>query len=124
VLQRLSSEGAFEGILASDADRARLRAWLDAESQRLETERLELEQLGEDIQRERAEVENAPPDAARVNAYNQRAIDGNARVERHRRELDHFNTEVARYNLMLVYPDGIDEQAMIKPKTAAGGGRQ
>jgi hypothetical protein len=116
-LQRLSSEGAFEGLVATDADRARLRAWLDGESRRLEVERQELERLGAEIQRERAEIENSGGDAARRDAYNQRAIDGNARADRHRRDLEHFNDEVSRYNLMLVYPDGIDEQSLIRQRT-------
>jgi SprT-like family len=140
VLRRLSDEGAFEGILASDGERARLRAWLDAESTRLDTERQEMDRTGTDLERDRLDVERALLDLAgradaapaqgsgrpsemevaevdsRRDAYNQRAADANARAARYRDDLNHFNTEVARYNLMLVYPDGIDELDLVTPK--------
>jgi hypothetical protein len=138
VLRRLSREGAFAGIVASDEERAALRTWLDAEGARLESERQALQQLDADIQRERAEVENsvaglnarmnAGQDVseseiaavnARRDAYNQRATDANARVERDRRDHETLNREVARYNLMLVYPDGAD----VDPPAAATPGR-
>jgi hypothetical protein len=149
VLRRLSDERAFEGIVASDAERASLRAWLDAESVRLDAEREEMDRLGGDIDRDRAEVErelgdlnarvtaaNAEgrgwPDArdvsavqSRRDAYNQRATDANVRTERDKTDLAVFNGQVMRYNLMLSYPDGLDEQALVKPKAAASraGGR-
>jgi len=140
VLRRLSVEGAFKGIVASDEDRERLKAWLDAESARLDAERDALQQLDGEIQRERAGVERrvgelnqrvaeanaqrsgwpSEGDVAAVNAlrdaYNQRAIEANARVERHRQDHEYFNREVARYNLMLVYPDGIDEEHVVRPR--------
>jgi hypothetical protein len=89
-LQRLSSAGAFEGIAASHDDRARLRAWLDEEATRLEDERAAVEAL-------RSEV--TPENAA---AFNDR-------LRRDQDDLAHFNAEVTRYNLMIVYPDGFDE---------------
>lgn len=140
VLRRLSLEDAFEGIVASDEERERLKAWLDTESARLDAERQALQQLDAEIQRERAEVERAvsdlnarigqanvqrggwPPDedaaavTAKRDAYNQRAIDANARVERHRLDHEYFNREVARYNLMLVYPDGVDQEQLVRPR--------
>jgi SprT-like family len=141
VLRRLSSEGAFEGILASDEERESLRAWLDAESARLDDEQQAMIRLGEEIERERHEIEqlivglNARASAAggqgggpveselaaatsRRLAYNDRATDANARSARDRADLEHFNAEVARYNLMLVYPDGVDVRAMLKPRSA------
>jgi hypothetical protein len=45
----------------------------------------------------------------------------NARVERGREALAHFNREVARYNLMAVYPDGIDEESRVSPKAPPPG---
>jgi hypothetical protein len=140
VLRRLSNEGAFEGILASDEERENLRAWLDAESARLDAEQQEMIRLGEEIERERHEVERLIADlnarasaangqgsgpteselaaaAARRLAYNDRAIDANTRSARDRADLEHFNAEVARYNLMLVYPDGVDARAMRKPRS-------
>ena len=142
-LRRLADEGAFEGVVASDEERVNLRTWLDAESERLDFERSELERLSGEIERDRAEVERTLADLrtrmnpanrqsgdwpsesdvaaanAKREAYNQRAVDTNDRIERDRADLDHFNREVARYNLMLVYPDGLDERALVKPKDPA-----
>ena len=142
VLRRLAAEGAFEGIRASDDEKARLRAWLDAESARLDRERAEMDQVSGDIERERAEVDrdladlnaritaaNAavrgwPPPAevddvtSRRDRYNQHAMDANARVDRNRADLAEFNAEVARYSLMVSYPDGLDEGSIVKPKPA------
>jgi hypothetical protein len=128
VLQRLSREGAFEGIAASGAEREQLHAWLDAESARLDAERKEMDQFGADINAERGEIERAlaKPDrsaeataalTARLDAYNQRAVEANDRSERDRADVEHFNHEVERYNLMLVYPDGMDVRAQVSPKS-------
>jgi SprT-like family protein len=141
VLKRLSKEGAFEGILASDEERESLKSWLDAESARLDAEQQEMTRLSEEIERERREVEQlmadlearvragttqgsaAPSDVeldaatARRLAYNDRATDANTRASRDRAALEHFNNEVARYNLMLVYPDGVDARALLKPRS-------
>lgn len=135
VLKNLSDEGAFEGIVSTDEERAKLRAWLDEESKRLDAEARYMEGVGKDIEQQRADVEaaiaelNARPDGA-VNAkaaiieklrdsYNERAVDANARNEQDRADLEHFNKEVARYNLMLVYPDGFDAGGRVSPKAAA-----
>ncbi len=149
VLHRLSSEGAFEGIEASPEERAALRAWLDAENARLDADRIDLDMLDRDIARERGELErdladhNARVEAAntegrsgptaaeaqaldvRRQAFNQRVTEANRRLEDGRRALAHFNAEVKRYNLMLVYPDGLDDAPMVAPRTAgpAAGGR-
>jgi hypothetical protein len=131
ILRRLSAENAFEGIVASDEERTNLRGWLDAEAARLEAEQAAVTQEGAEIERERAELEsglsslttrmNTPsaPTAAEVSAYNARRERYNwrvtqtqARVERGRADRTHFNHEVDRYNLMLVYPDGMDAGAM------------
>jgi hypothetical protein len=142
VLRRLSAEGAFEGIRASDDEKAGLRAWLDAESVRIDRERSEMDQLSGDIERERAEVDRELADLnARITAanaagrgwpasgevdavtsrrdlYNQHATDANARIERDRADLAEFNLRVNRYNLMVSYPDGLDEESIVKPKPA------
>jgi hypothetical protein len=114
VLERLADEGAFVGVVASDDERAQLRHWLDAESARLERERLELEQVGPEIARERVEVERllAGSDSvaeveARRDAYNRRAADANDRADRYRQALAEFEKQTQRYNLMVVYPDGL-----------------
>jgi len=141
VLRRLAQEGAFEGLVSNDEDRTNLRAWLDAESARLDTERADLDRVGAEIERDRVEVERAladlnaqmtaanaqgqgwPPQTevaaitGKRDDYNRRAIDANERIERDRADVAHFNREVARYNLMLVYPDGLDEKALMKTRT-------
>jgi hypothetical protein len=134
-LQRLASEGAFTGIVADDAVRTSLRAWLDEEASRLDADANEVRREGEEIERERAELERAfaeinarssggPPTReevdrlnARRDAYNRRVEDANLRTERGRAALAEFNKQVERYNLMLVYPDGIDEEDLVKPRT-------
>jgi hypothetical protein len=73
-LKRLADAGAFEGIAASDEEKASLKAWLDAESARIHSEQADVESV------------------------------------------EHFNHEVARYNLMIVYPDGFDEVPVTQPK--------
>jgi hypothetical protein len=139
-LRRLSNEGAFTGIPTSDEQRAALRVWLDTEAARLDAEQEALAQLAEQIERERADVEAAldrverrredgglPSAAAlsdadrasleaRREAYNQRAMEANRRIAHNRRDLERFNDEVARYNLMLVYPDGVDQHQIRAPK--------
>jgi hypothetical protein len=148
-LRRLATEGAFEGVWASDVDKANLKSWLDAESARLDAERAEMDQLGAEIERERVEVDRDLADLnARITAanaqgsgwpaqgdvdavtsrrdrYNARAADANTRLERDRTDLAQFNREVSRYNLMVAYPDGLDEASLVAPKPAPsrpGGG--
>lgn len=123
VLRRLSAEGAFEGLVATDEDRAQLRGWLDAEQARLDAEAEALDALDARLQSERLEVESARADpAGRSNpqhaalvaslrdAYNRRAAEATSRVEQLRRDRAVLNREIARYNLMLVYPDGVDDE--------------
>src|SRR6185503_18614898 len=59
LLERLAREGAFVGIPASEDERTRLRAWLDAESARLDWERQDMARAGAEIDLERAAVESA-----------------------------------------------------------------
>jgi predicted SprT family Zn-dependent metalloprotease len=142
VLRRLSEEGAFEGILADVTERTNLRAWLDAESARLDDEHAAMTQLTKEIEDERVSIER---DVAELNAritrppaeggprpgqpeidamnrrrdvYTDRANAAAARGERDNTDLAEFNRQVSRYNLMLVYPDGVDEDALLKPKPA------
>jgi hypothetical protein len=144
VLARLAKAGAFEGIAAGDDERRNLRAWLDAESARLDDERRAVEGIGDEISRERAELDaaiaafnaraqesGAAQSAADAGAleqrrqrFNERVISMNERLDRDRGDLEHFNREVARYNLMMAYPDGLDEESVVRVKTAlprAGG---
>ncbi len=142
VLRRLSEEGAFSGIIATDDERAALRTWLEDEAARLDTEHEAMLVEAADIERERAEVEalladlNARIAAAaaagvpgpsqrevdavnlRREAYNHRVVETNDRAARDRADLAHFNQQVERYNLMVLYPDGMDEEDVVKPRTA------
>jgi hypothetical protein len=132
-LRRLAEAGAFEGIASSDMERTVLRRWLDTESTRLQGERSALEEVGSEIDRERASLDR---DIAALNAeiaaanagrhtgpspeamreleerrtrFNQLVVETNARLERRRTDAAMFDREVARYNLMVTYPDGIDD---------------
>ena len=141
-LRRLAEEHAFEGIAADDEERAALRAWLDRESARLERDQREVESMGASIDAERATFErdladlkvrsNSPnqPTPAEFDAMqtrgdrlNDRVREINERIERGRQALAHFNDEIARYNLMIVYPDGLDETGVMPSRSAAGGAR-
>lgn len=126
VLRRLSAEGAFEGLVATEDERATLRAWLDAEAVRIDADGRALEALDVRLRADLAEVERAmasvaqgasPDEVARVtmlrDAYNERATDANARVAQHQRDRERLASEAARYNLMIVYPDGMDAEAFV-----------
>ena len=90
-LRRLSAAGAFEGMPASDEDKAALRQWLDAESARLAAEKEAIDRMTVDPSQDRASL--------------------NDRIARDHDDVELFNREVTRYNLMIVYPDGFDEDS-------------
>jgi hypothetical protein len=77
VLRRLAMEGAFEGLPSAPQERAALRNWIDQEKARLATEDAALRQSMDE-----------------------------ARLDRVRADRERLNQEIARYNLMIVYPDG------------------
>ena len=119
VLRRLSVEGAFVGVVASDEERGRLRDQLDQEAARLDAEAIELETLNAELERERTEVERALAGlgastsqdvvaqvVARRDAFNDRAAQAARRAERHARDRESLAAEVTRYQLMIAYPDG------------------
>lgn len=109
VLHRLSVEGAFEGLVATHDERVQLRAWLDHESRRLDAETAALEAIDLELTRERPGVEYDP---GRLEAFNTRVAAANARLEQLRRDREAYLRAVDRYNLMLVYPDGLAEEAV------------
>jgi len=128
VLQRLSLEHAFEGIAADPATRDALHKWLEAESARLDTERREMDVLDRALKEDGAalnhqiETFNGQPERpgadaqvldARREQFNQQLAELNLRLGRMRDDLAHFNAEVARYNLMITYPDGLDDSETI-----------
>ena len=127
-LERLAKERAFEGIVASEQERQALRAWLDAESGRLDEQGRVLQREADALKDERAAVEEdfaranamssegrpisgaAVQDlAARKQAYNDRVDEAAALSERAHADVAVFNRQVERYNLMLLYPDGLDD---------------
>ncbi len=124
LLKRLFDEGAFEGAVATDEDRRRLRSWLDAESARLLADRDAMARRGRELEQERVDLQRtlgaagpldqAGADAlnARREAYNSNAIAANEEVDRHQNAVAFLNREIERYNLMLKYPDGLDEAEM------------
>jgi hypothetical protein len=126
-LKRLAGEGAFRAIAADPEERARLRAWIEAESARLEADQRAAVREAAEIDREAAELEAwlaalTPADDAgsaehrtsvdvfnaRREAYNRRVGAANLRAERGRADVADFNQQVERYRLMLAYPDGKD----------------
>jgi DNA-directed RNA polymerase subunit RPC12/RpoP len=136
-LERLADAGAFAGIVATDEERRSLKAWLDRENARLDAEGDAVRQEDQEIERDRAEldaaidamnarIQSAPvdrPSAAEIDALESRREAFNVRVAAIRERatdaraaLAEFNRQVERYNLMLVYPDGLDESSLVTAK--------
>ena len=132
-LRRIFHDGCFHAIWASAEEQASLKVWIDAERTRLDAGRLQVSaqsaaiklaadevertfiELNERIRMansagsgwpHRNEVERAERQRADANngilAYNAAA----GAIES---DQAHFNEVVHRYNLMLVYPDGLAE---------------
>lgn len=124
VLKRLSDEGAFAGAVATDEERRQLRAWLDAESARLVADQEAMARRSRELDQERAELERALGAGASLDqasaealharhaSYNSNAMSANEEIGRHQNALAFLNREIERYNLMLEYPDGLDQAAM------------
>jgi hypothetical protein len=142
-LKRLSDAGAFTGIMATDEERGALKAWLDEENARLDAEGTAVEQEDDAIARDRADLDAAigamntrlergasggRPSPSELDALESRREAFNARVEaikarasEARAALTEFNRQVERYNLMLVYPDGLDESSLVTAKAGRTG---
>ena len=111
-LRDLADQGAFEGVVASDEEKLAVRSTLDARAAALRSE-------AETLRTARGEVDAAPGSLRtdRTVAYNRRVEEYNASVAA-------FNQLAARYNLMIVYPDGLDrERVDRRPVFADTGGR-
>jgi len=126
-LRRLLTEGAFQAILASEDEKASLRAWLERESGRLDRESAALDgdrdgmdlergnldrdsrELNQRISRANGEGFGWPSGdeievfKAREAVHNRRVADFNADVERHNVALRSFNVNASRYNLMMAF---------------------
>jgi hypothetical protein len=142
-LQRLLTEGAFEGISASADERADLRSRLIAEGKRLDWEKSDLDTTVESLAREGRELnqqmselnerisvankqgsgwpsqEEIRAAQARREDFNRRVSDFNFRADQHNVYVSSFNQQVSRYNLMMSYPDGLDEESAIPSQPAA-----
>lgn len=101
LLRRLSKEGAFEGVVATDQEKADLRATLDRRAEEMDRE-------SSRVRAAWSEMDAA--DAVRVEEYN-------ARVRRLQEAAADFNRLVAQYNLMISYPDGLDEERLARRPT-------
>ncbi|HVW06845.1 MAG TPA: SprT-like domain-containing protein [Vicinamibacterales bacterium] len=137
-LKRLSDAGAFTGIVATEDERRALKTWLDDENARLDAEGAAVQQEDEAIARDRTDLDAAiadmnarlqrgaaadRPSPAEIDAlessrqaFNARVTAIRARANDARVALAEFNRQVERYNLMLVYPDGLDEASLVTAK--------
>jgi hypothetical protein len=135
-LRRLADEGAFAGIVATERERESLRAWLEAESARLDGEGADTRRLSETLAHDAREIEQLHAalqvrarttpstgmpgiDAAvedwtrRRDAHNLRVDELRARTDRNQNDRVAFNEQIERYNLMLSYPDGLEKRDVI-----------
>jgi hypothetical protein len=142
LLRRLSDQGAFEGIVATEEEKEDLQASLraraeemDKETSRLREARSELDEAGAGLKADvddlnarmaRANEQQSgwPPESEREAArlrgvqLQERSADYNWRVQRLQREVDDFNRLVGQYNLMIAYPDGLARERLA-PRAAA-----
>jgi hypothetical protein len=111
-LRDLADQGAFEGVVATDEEKQALRSTLDARAAALRSE-------AEALRTARAEADAAPG-----SLRTDRAVAYNRRVEEYNASVADFNQLAGRYNLMIVYPDGLDrERVERRPVFADTGGR-
>lgn len=102
-LRDLLARGAFEGVIATDAERADMKAQLDRGTADLDTE-------FQAIERESLDIEAARPTltADAVDSFNERVAAHNRRARDFNDSVAAFNQTAARYNLAIQYPDGLD----------------
>jgi hypothetical protein len=141
-LRRLSDAGAFEAIAASDQVKAAFKQALDRDAARIDAERQWLDATNDDIKREDEAVKSAfdalnkriakanreehgwPSKQEQMSVEHrqdrlkQRVDDYNVRVKQFNDDVAAFNKRTGVYNLMTAYPDGLDESAVVKTKTA------
>ena len=143
-LRRLFEEGCFVAILASDAEKSALRQRIDEQTARLKQEGAQLDLTRTRLDDERSEIERAVAELnARIVAANargsewptdeeqealktrraraiQESSDFNAALERHAAESADLNRDIDRYRLIVAYPHGIDEEAMVTRRLDPG----
>lgn len=101
LLRRLSAEGAFEGLVATDEEKADLRASLERRSEEMDRESSRLRAAWSEVD---------ATDAVRVAEYN-------SRVHRLRDAAADFDRRGSQYNLMISYPDGLDQERLARRAT-------
>ena len=104
-LLRLSEQGAFKGLWAPPAERRALGSWLDGEAVRLKEEASVLADLRKDL-----EPQQSLDDMTDLSG---RIADFNERVDRKNADARRFSIERGRYELMLAYPLGLDEESVV-----------
>ncbi|MBI5595271.1 MAG: SprT-like domain-containing protein [Elusimicrobia bacterium] len=135
VLRRLWDEKAFTGLFATDEERAELRAWLDQR-------KADLAQSEEAVGLARRAVDEAEGEFSALNSRIQtanergegwpsqeemdrttarrdlRVTQYNGLIESRNGAIGEFNLKAERYNLILAYPDGRDEERVAAMKDA------
>jgi hypothetical protein len=111
-LRGVAEQGAFQGVLATDEEKQELRSTLDTRAAALKDD-------ADALHKARAEI-----DAADSSLRADRARDYNARVEQHNAAVADFNRLAERYNLMIVYPDGLDRERVDRRAAFADTGRR
>ncbi|HEX4347941.1 MAG TPA: SprT-like domain-containing protein [Vicinamibacterales bacterium] len=139
-LRALLDRGAFKGISAGDDEKRDLRASLGRESVRLDHEfaaiTADARHIDQESQQQNEVVANLnarmkaanergsdPPSGAeleqaksRTGALQRRVSFFNERVTTANSDAKRFNDEASRYNLMMAYPDGLDEERLVRRK--------
>ena len=137
-LRRLLDLGAFDGIVATEEERAQLLTSMQARARTLDEEGASIASartaLDADVAAAQAEIDDLnartaaanqrhggwPPDsereaiARRARELQERTTEHNARVARFQSAIADYNQLVERYNLMASYPDGLDRQRLTR----------
>ena len=103
-LRALAESGAFEGLVATDAEKAELKDSIERMTRRLAGELADLRTLKSRIE---ADAPSLPSETLQ-----DRVWEFNKRVREHNERVDQFNRDVERYNLMITYPDGLDRERL------------
>ena len=103
-LRALADGGAFQGAVATEEEKAALKASLERTTRRLAGELHELREIQARIE---AEASSLPAAVAQ-----DRIWEHNKRVRQHNEDVTAFNRDVERYNMMITYPDGLDRERL------------
>jgi len=106
-LKQLADRGAFRGRVATEDEKRQRRLALERKMADLSAEAGTLAQMKTALD---AEASGGAPGADltdRVERYN-------SRVQRHNDAVVEFNRDIDEYNLMVTYPDGLDEERLAR----------